>query len=112
MQQSHSSRNQRKITQSLQPLKQNSQTINYDSEANFSRIQLKEKISRNPTQTIDHADYKARSKRPVDVLTSHLDEEEMRALRVANPLHHAFNYHLGSVIHSVQNRRKFGDEES
>lgn len=30
----------------------------------------------------------------------------MRALRVANPLHHAFNNHLAKVITSVQRRKK------
>ena len=40
----------------------------------------------------------------------------MRALRVANPLHHAFNTHLAKVITSVQRRKKgelsYDDTES
>jgi hypothetical protein len=71
------------------------ETVGHSSETGLSRIQLKGKISRNDAKTLD------RSQRKQDIITNNLEPNEIRALRVANPLHHAFNNHLGKVITSV-----------
>jgi hypothetical protein len=80
--------------------------FNQQSDNDFSRIQLKDKLSRNVTQTIDHD---VKRTKPVDILTNNLEPNEIRALRVANPLHKAFNSHMGKVITSVQHRRRVGE---
>jgi hypothetical protein len=57
-------------------------------------------------RSIDHGSTPRKHKRPIDTLATILAPNEIKALRVANPLHQAFNSHLQKVVLSVQQRRK------